>query len=77
MAGVVAGFCVLAIGVDTWVGGVVIGVSLLVGAWLRLSMAAGPLASRSRRADALGLATLGALVTLGSLSLLLQLHQGA
>jgi len=56
------------------VGGLVIGVSLLVAAWLRLTRAAGPLASRSRRVDALGLAVLGVLVVLSSLSLLLPLH---
>lgn len=74
MAGTAAGLCAIGLGMAPWVGGVVIGVSLLVGAALRFlgsGRGAGMLAVRSRNTDSAVLAVLGAALVAGSLSLLL------
>ena len=62
MAGTAAGLCAIGLGMAPWVGGVVIGVSLLVGAALRFL-------GSGRGAGML--AVLGAALVAGSLSLLL------
>ncbi|WP_433499714.1 DUF3017 domain-containing protein [Sphaerimonospora sp. CA-214678] len=74
IAGAGAGLCAVGLGAAPWVGGVVIGVSLLVGAALRFlgsGRRAGLLAVRSRNTDTVVLAVMGAALVAGSLSLLL------
>jgi hypothetical protein len=77
LAGAATGLGVIALGVPPWVGGVILGVALIVGSAFRLVVPeerVGPLASRGRMMDALVFAAMGALLVVGSLSLLLRLH---
>ncbi|ETK33257.1 DUF3017 domain-containing protein [Microbispora sp. ATCC PTA-5024] len=76
-AGAVVGLCAIALGAPPPAGATVMGCALVVGALVRLRAAdarAGALAVRSRGMDALVLGGLGALLVLGSLLLLLPLH---
>ncbi|GLV52028.1 hypothetical protein TBS_25960 [Thermobispora bispora] len=73
-----AGLALIPFGVEPWVSGVVLGGSLVLGAALRLVISdeqAHGLKVRSRKTDVLVLATLGAALVAGSLSLLLPLHR--
>ncbi len=77
LAGAATGLGVIAMGVPPWAGGVILGVALIAGSAFRLMVPderAGPLASRGRMMDALTFAAMGALLVIGSLSLLLRLH---
>lgn len=77
LAGAATGLVVIALGAPPWTGGVIIGVSLIVGAVLRLMVPetrAGLMVARTRKADAFVFAAMGALLVVGSLSLLLRFH---
>lgn len=76
-AGAALGLGLIAIGFDASTGGVVMGVSLLAGAGLRLVVpgrSTGALAVRRRKTDVFTLAMFGFLVVAGSLALLVDLH---
>ncbi|MEZ0072793.1 DUF3017 domain-containing protein [Planotetraspora sp. GP83] len=77
VAGAGAGLGAVVFGAPPWAGGVIVGGAFILGSAIRLIVSderAGPLAIRSRKADVVILATLGAALVLGSLSLLLRLH---
>ncbi|MEW9526952.1 DUF3017 domain-containing protein [Microbispora sp. NPDC049125] len=76
-AGVLAGLGAFGLGAPPPVGGTTMGAAFIVGSLLRLWASdgrAGALAVRSRKVDAAVLAGFGAALVIGSLLLLLRLH---
>ena len=72
-----AGLCAIGLGVPVAAGGAIMGCGMLAGSLIRLAVSerrAGALAVRSRRMDALTLAAFGAALAIGSLLMLLRLH---
>jgi hypothetical protein len=77
VVGAAVGLGVVGFGGAPWVGGVVMGATLLVGSAVRLVLSeerAGALAVRTKKTDVVVLAVLGLALVGGSLSLLLKLH---
>ncbi|OPG11342.1 hypothetical protein B1L11_20945 [Microbispora sp. GKU 823] len=72
-----AGLCAIGLGVPVPAGGAIMGCGFLAGSLARMTVSerrAGALAVRSRRMDALTLAAFGAALVIGSLLMLLRLH---
>ncbi|GAB3885867.1 DUF3017 domain-containing protein [Microbispora bryophytorum] len=77
VAGAAAGLGVIGLGVPVPAGGAIMGCGFLAGSLIRVTVSerrAGALAVRSRRMDALTLAAFGAALVIGSLLMLLRLH---
>lgn len=77
VAGAAAGLGVIGLGVSVPVGGAIMGCGFLAGSLVRVTVSerrAGALAVRSKRMDALTLAAFGAALFVGSLLMLLRLH---
>ncbi|GIH58927.1 hypothetical protein Mro02_58410 [Microbispora rosea subsp. aerata] len=76
-AGAAAGLCAVGLGVPVPAGGAIMGFGFLFGSLIRVTLSerrAGALAVRSKRVDALTLAAFGAALVIGSLLMLLRLH---
>ncbi|MBX6387082.1 MAG: DUF3017 domain-containing protein [Microbispora sp.] len=77
VAGAAAGLCVIALGMPVPRGGAIMGFGFLVGSLVRVTVSerrAGALAVRTKRMDALTLAAFGVALVVGSLLMLLRLH---
>ncbi|MEU7936386.1 DUF3017 domain-containing protein [Microbispora bryophytorum] len=77
VAAAAAGLGVIGLGVPVSAGGAIMGFGFLAGSLVRVTVSerrAGALAVRSRRMDALTLAAFGAALVIGSLLMLLRLH---
>ncbi|MEU7877376.1 DUF3017 domain-containing protein [Microbispora bryophytorum] len=77
VAGAAAGLGVIGLGAPVSAGGAIMGCGFLAGSLVRVTFSerrAGALAVRSRRMDALTLAAFGAALVIGSLLMLLRLH---
>jgi hypothetical protein len=75
--GAAAGLCAIGVGAPVPTGGAIMGCGFLAGSLVRVAVSerrAGALAIRGKRVDALTLAAFGAALVIGSLLMLLRLH---